>query len=201
MKTMSKKDFDRLSKKKGFSVKLKKGIEKLPKSAAEAVVPLSGESVVDAPALASPPEFYALMDRMASVLERLDVPKAIPKAKPGVLSVAANEAKTVADKQEMIDRAIASIELTRVESVEPVEKFRTLTSWTTTINRSAKKGWIDSVESVAEDGTEWTHKYLRSEKKGLIAEIRSVSNDGVEVQHLIHRDNQLLISDVTSTPL
>ena len=54
MKTVSKKDFDRLQRKKGFSAKRKKGATKKPEPEAEDIVALSGAELPEAPVPASP---------------------------------------------------------------------------------------------------------------------------------------------------
>lgn len=207
MKTMSKKDFDRLSKKKGFKVKLKKnGKKKLPESVTKPAVPLSGEMVAKAPAPASP-ELIAILERMTDVVEKLGTPSKVePEVKvPGVLSIAAAESAKTKQELDVVaifekaaaeasDVAKAAAAAAAVVIPEPASEHR--------IVRSTKKGTITEIHSLSKDGEIlYTHEFTRSEKNDLLTSIRSVSEDGVEVEHLIHRDNQQLISEVVSTPV
>lgn len=205
VRQISKQELKRMQSQGGVKIQRRLGTKK-PESEAKDTEALSGakrsEEVVPAPAL------LPVMEKIASVLERLESRDSDSSKKSSGALVAA--------KEEQERQAVPEVVIPKVIMPEVVEsktgmlpKFkgsqvvklpkRVKESWTHTTHRD-KSGYMTKIVSISETGKKWVHTSVRSSKK-FIEKVISKSNSGAEYVHQFHRNKQALIDSAITTPV
>jgi hypothetical protein len=202
MKEISEKDLNRLKKRKGVTVKRKPGSQpEKPEPEVNGSQSLSGElpttEAIPVPAF----EFYSIMEKMTSVIDKLtdqDNGKTRPAEEETQETKSEERRKRPFEiLKEITDADPSPPAVAVVTPAEPVAEPKEMPdSWDHIYHRD-RQGLVTQVVSIDETGNKWTHNFERTQR--VLTKIRSISSSGLEFLHQFKRGENALIESATTT--